>query len=77
MINTDTKTLHTTVQSISMALAANIKPKLTDEGTSGTYFLRGIDSARTLAVFKPIDEEQFAPNNPRQFRGNFGDATFR
>jgi hypothetical protein len=39
--------------------------------------MRGRDSVVPLAVFKPIDEEQFAPNNPRQFRGNFGDATFR
>lgn len=53
-----------------------LKPQLTDEGTSGTYILRGPDR-KPRGIFKPIDEEQFAPNNPRDFKGNFGDATFR
>ena len=51
-------------------------PKLTDDGTSGCYMLRGKDR-KPVAVFKPIDEEQFAPNNPRDFRGPFGSSTFR
>lgn len=51
-------------------------PKLTDDGTSGCYMLRGKDR-KPVAVFKPIDEEQFAPNNPRDFRGPFGSHTFR
>ena len=38
--------------------------------------LRG-HSRKPAAVFKPIDEEQFAPNNPRDFRGPFGSSTFR
>ena len=53
-----------------------MKPKLTDEGTSGTYILRGRHK-EARGIFKPIDEEQFAPNNPRNFKGYFGDATFR
>jgi hypothetical protein len=56
-------------------LKSGAKPKLTEEGTSGTYLMRS--KTQTCAVFKPIDEEQFAPNNPRDFRGKFGDATFR
>lgn len=51
-------------------------PKLADDGTSGCYMLRG-KHRRPLAVFKPIDEEQFAPNNPRDFSGPFGSSTFR
>ena len=58
-------------------MAAGLRPKLTDEGTSGVYYMRGIELGRPIAVFKPIDEEQFAPNNPRGFSGDFGDATFR
>ena len=58
-------------------MQAGLRPKLTDEGTSGVYFLRGVNVGRPLAVFKPVDEEQFAPNNPRGFSGTFGDATFR
>ncbi len=76
MIHT-TYTLISTCDSISEAIKAGVKPKLTEDGTSGTYLMRGLEQLKTLAVFKPIDEECFAPNNPRQFRGNFGDATFR
>ena len=53
-----------------------LKPMLTDEGTSGTYILRGSDKD-PVGIFKPIDEEQFAPNNPRDYTGFFGQATFR
>lgn len=38
--------------------------------------LRG-KNRKPVAVFKPIDEEQFAPNNPRDFRAPFGSKTFR
>ena len=38
--------------------------------------LRG-PNRKPVAVFKPIDEEQFAPNNPRDFNGPFGSSTFR
>ena len=30
-----------------------------------------------IAIFKPIDEEPFAPNNPRGNQGPFGSQTFR
>ena len=30
-----------------------------------------------VGIFKPVDEEQYAPNNPRDFQGPFGSATFR
>jgi hypothetical protein len=36
-----------------------IIPKLTDFGTAGTYFLEGMER-KTVAVFKPNDEEAFA-----------------
>jgi hypothetical protein len=32
---------------------------------------------RPVGIFKPVDEEQYAPNNPRDFQGPFGSATFR
>lgn len=49
---------------------------MTEYGTGGTYLLRG-KQKQTLAVFKPIDEEAFAPNNPRDHIGPFGHKTFR
>jgi hypothetical protein len=45
-------------------------------GTAGTYFLKGPDRA-IYGVFKPIDEEAFAPNNPKGHKANFGSKTFR
>jgi hypothetical protein len=30
-----------------------------------------------IGIFKPVDEEQFAPNNPRSYEGSFGSQTFR
>jgi len=45
-------------------------------GTAGTYFLKGPDW-EIYGVFKPIDEEAFAPNNPKGNTGDFGSKTFR
>eukprot|EP00752_Nemacystus_decipiens_P002871 g2672.t1 len=56
-------------------LDRGFKPELTLEGTGGTYFLQ--DAARQkVAVFKPQDEEPFAPNNPRDaMQGGLGGGT--
>ena len=48
---------------------------MTEEGTSGAYVIRSDESS--VAIFKPIDEEPFAPNNPRGMQGNFGSETCR
>ncbi|CAE7471285.1 PI4KG6 [Symbiodinium natans] len=57
------------VDEISDAMCGGIKPSLTDDGTGATYMLRGPSSSKPLAVFKPKDEEAFAPNNPRGYAG--------
>ena len=64
------------IRDIESGFKKGLKPKLTDDGTSGTYLMRGI-SKKPLAVFKPIDEEAFAPNNPRDHVGRFGSQSFR
>jgi len=38
--------------------------------------LRGPNRKTTLAIFKPIDEEAMAPNNPRGHVGPFGSSSF-
>jgi hypothetical protein len=61
-------------------LQAGLVPSLSEEGTSGSYFLRSkLDNgeAKPVAVFKPIDEEPFAPNNPRDMQASFGSETCR
>ncbi|CAE7772932.1 PI4KG4, partial [Symbiodinium pilosum] len=60
--------LHDLVENISDAMLAGIKPLLTDDGTGATYMLRGPGSSKPLAVFKPKDEEAYAPNNPRGYQ---------
>ena len=34
-------------------------------------------SEEAVAIFKPIDEEPFAPNNPKGRQGPFGSETLR
>ncbi|CAL5224925.1 g7694 [Coccomyxa viridis] len=44
-------------------------PKLASAGTGGSYFIAGADG-KPVAVFKPLDEEPCAVNNPKGgFRG--------
>ena len=51
-------------------------PVLSEDGTSGTYFLKD-DNDSVVSVFKPIDEEPYAPNNPRGMKAPFGSVTCR
>jgi hypothetical protein len=57
-------------------LSSGLKPKLSMEGTGGTYFLRNRQK-KNIAVFKAEDEEPFAPNNPRGYIGHIGSTSFR
>ena len=53
-------------------------PQLSSDGTSGVYFLKDSSaSGEIVSVFKPIDEEPFAPNNPRDMKAPFGSETCR
>lgn len=63
------------LQQARLGFQQNLAPKLTDSGTSGAYIIRNLDGP--VAVFKPIDEEPFAPNNPRGMTGLFGSDTCR
>ncbi|RWW47749.1 hypothetical protein BHE74_00046227 [Ensete ventricosum] len=40
-------------------------PIMSSEGTGGTYFMQDVSGNEYVAVFKPIDEEPLAENNPR------------
>ncbi len=70
------KIMKKVIELIRQGFNAGLKPKLTDEGTSGTYEMRS-QQKKKVAIFKPIDEEPNAPNNPRGNIGNFGSKTFR
>jgi len=45
-----------TIAEIEKGFCKGYCPKLTDDGTSGCYMLRG-KTRKPVAVFKPIDEE--------------------
>lgn len=54
-----------------------LNPSALEEGVSGNYFLKD-DSRSPVAIFKPFDEEAFAPNNPKGYVGVLGsDKGFR
>jgi hypothetical protein len=53
---------------ISLAIAGlenGHLPVLSAEGSGGVYFLQDAAGEKNVAVFKPIDEEPMAENNPR------------
>lgn len=56
------------IEASKQGFLANHLPQLASDGTGGTYFLKD-QSNRTVAVFKPDDEEPKAPNNPRGYQG--------
>jgi len=52
-------------------LKKGFAPALASSGLGGTYFLRDANK-RVVAVFKPEDEEAYAPNNPRGLASKMG-----
>ncbi|EDO08235.1 phosphatidylinositol 3- and 4-kinase family protein [Babesia bovis T2Bo] len=64
------------INEIALSLKSNIKPKLTMDGTGGTYLMYN-KHRKCCAVFKPIDEEAFAPCNPRGYEGTLNHQGFR
>lgn len=72
------KTLEACLKNVRKGFAFGNTPVLAQEGTSGSYILKGPgEDAQAIAVFKPIDEEPFAPNNPRGMQAPFGTETCR
>ena len=61
---------------ISNRIPKGLKPKLIEDGTSGAYQIRNVDK-ETIAIFKPFDEEAYAPNNQKGYVNSFGSKSFR
>lgn len=70
------KGLEALLSEVKTGFLSGIKPKLTEYGTSGTYFLYN-HARKTVAIFKPFDEEPYAPNNPRGYVGDLGSPGIR
>jgi hypothetical protein len=60
--------VHDAVEESIKALEAGVKPNLVEDGLGGTYFIKD-RQGKTIAVFKPKDEEPLAPNNPKVHAG--------
>ena len=58
------KKLKKVIEKIRQGFNSGLIPKMADEGTSGVYKLMS-SKKEMIAILKPIDEEPFAPNNPR------------
>jgi len=74
------------LNAVRQGFETGLIPFLTEEGTSGSYILKNTvdgvldeeaDDLQPIAVWKPIDEEPFAPNNPRGMQAPFGSETCR
>jgi hypothetical protein len=64
------------IEEVRHGFMEGLAPTLILEGTSGTYNLRNTNKD-TIVLFKPIDEEAFAPNNQKGYTGKFGEESFR
>uniref|UniRef100_A0A1J3I1B9 1-phosphatidylinositol 4-kinase n=1 Tax=Noccaea caerulescens TaxID=107243 RepID=A0A1J3I1B9_NOCCA len=68
VINSKAKLPHVVedmIQSASDGLRSGNAPVMSREGTGGAYFMQGSSGNKYVGVFKPIDEEPMAENNPR------------
>ncbi len=61
------------IKEAKIALVKGLHPILITQGVSGSYWMRGPDR-HVLGLFKPFDEEVFAPHNPvgPHFQGALG-----
>ena len=50
------------LKEVQRGLKSSYAPELTLDGTGGTYYLKDQQRKR-VAIFKPTDEEPYAPNN--------------
>ena len=52
------------VEQVRVAIELGVHPKLISQGSSGSYFAKDAQG-KTVAVFKPKDEEPYASRNPK------------
>jgi hypothetical protein len=64
------------VAAVNKGLHMGLAPQVVGFGVSGSYFLRGPDK-NNLVIFKPLDEEPYAPNNQKGYVGKFGSKSMR
>jgi Phosphatidylinositol 3- and 4-kinase/Ubiquitin family len=64
------------INQVQQGLALGFSPMLALDGTGGTYFMKTLHK-NVGAVFKPTDEEAYAPMNPKSYSGKLGEVGLR
>lgn len=66
------------IEDVKVALKKGLYPLLVTQGLSGTYWMRA-SNQDIAGLFKPFDEEAFAPNNPigPSMQGSLGQRRMR
>lgn len=64
------------ISSVQEGLISGLSPVLALDGTGGTYFMKNSHKIVT-AVYKPTDEEAYAPMNPKNYPGRLGEQGLR
>jgi len=59
------KALRDLVSAVRAGMENGNAPIMSSEGTGGAYFMQDASGHQHVAVFKPVDEEPMAANNPR------------
>ncbi|KAI5068519.1 hypothetical protein GOP47_0016864 [Adiantum capillus-veneris] len=55
------------IEHVRLGLDAGHSPELSVQGSGGVYFMKDECGVQNVAVFKPMDEEPMAVNNPRGY----------
>jgi len=63
------QSLQAAMTAAQRGLGLGLKPQFSVEGTGGTYFLLA-PNRTPVCVFKPADEEPYAPHNPKGYLGS-------
>lgn len=58
-------TFYDLISIVRAGLESGMPPKQSSEGCGGVYFMQDATGTRYVGVFKPVDEEPMAVNNPR------------
>lgn len=68
--------MDTIVVAVQQGFNIGLTPSITLDGTAGSYILKDAHQ-HPMCIFKPLDEEPFAPLNPRGYTGKLGSLSFR
>jgi len=57
------------IKKVESGVQSGLKPQLIEDCTGGTYIVKDAQG-NNIGIFKPVDEEPYAPGNPKGFIGD-------